>query len=69
MKAIVLDLVNPARPGRRLGGKGRDAGIDEAIRADAARHHGGAMHPSPLGVVIFWLPIQNFINCGRIRHG
>jgi hypothetical protein len=37
--AIVLDLVNPARPRRRFGGQGRDAGIDEAIGADAECEH------------------------------
>ena len=34
--SIMLDLVHPAWPRRRLGGQGRDAGIDEAVGADAA---------------------------------
>jgi hypothetical protein len=34
--AVVLDLVHPVGPGRRLERTGRDAGIDEAIGADAA---------------------------------
>jgi hypothetical protein len=37
--AVVLDLVHPTRSGGRLGGKGRDAGIDEAVGTDAAWKH------------------------------
>jgi hypothetical protein len=37
--AVVLDLVHPAQRRGRLGGKGRDAGIGEAIGADAVCEH------------------------------
>jgi len=37
---LVIDLVHPIGAGWRLGGTGRDAGIDEAIGADAAGEHG-----------------------------
>jgi hypothetical protein len=37
--AVVLDLVHPVGPGRRLGGNGRDAGVNEAIGTNAAREH------------------------------
>jgi hypothetical protein len=43
--AVVLDLVHPVGPGRRLGGKGRDAGIDEAVGTDAAGDHGIEIFP------------------------
>ena len=36
--AVVLDLVHPVGPGKRLGGKGGDAGLDKAIGADAGGH-------------------------------
>jgi hypothetical protein len=39
--AVMLDLVHPIRAGRRLGSAGRDAGVDEAISADAADEHAG----------------------------
>jgi DNA methylase len=38
--AVVLDLVHPVGPGRRLGGQRGDAGLDKAIGADAVRRHG-----------------------------
>jgi hypothetical protein len=37
--AVMLDLVHPVRAGWWLGRTGRDAGIDEAISADAASEH------------------------------
>jgi hypothetical protein len=43
--AVVLDLVHPVGPGRRLGGKGWDAGIDEAVGTDAAGDHGIEIFP------------------------
>jgi hypothetical protein len=36
---VVLDLVHPAGPSRRLGGKGGDARVDLAIGANAASEH------------------------------
>jgi hypothetical protein len=41
--AVVLDLVHPVGTRRRLGGQGRNAGVDEAVGADAARCHGGEL--------------------------
>ena len=35
--AVMLDLMHPVGPGRRLDGAGRDAGLDEAV--GAGRHH------------------------------
>jgi hypothetical protein len=43
--AVVLDLVRPARPRGRLGGQGRDAGLDKAICADAGGH-GARVEPA-----------------------
>jgi hypothetical protein len=36
--AVVLDLMNPVGAGRRLGGQGRNAGIDKSVVADAGGH-------------------------------
>jgi hypothetical protein len=40
--AVVLDLMHPVGPGWRLGGQGRNAGVDEAV--DAAHCHGGELN-------------------------
>jgi hypothetical protein len=41
--AVVLDLVHPIRPGRRLGGNGRDAGGDKSVGPRDGGSHAGAI--------------------------
>ena len=54
--AVVLDLVHPIGPGRRLGGASRDAGLDEAVGADAAGKHPGRNSRSPVAGGIVTMP-------------
>jgi hypothetical protein len=42
-RAVVLDLVHPAGPYRRLEGPGGNAGVNEAIGTDAVCRHGGEL--------------------------
>jgi hypothetical protein len=39
--SVVLNLVHPAGPGRRLGGNGRDAGGDKSVSPDEGSGHAG----------------------------
>jgi hypothetical protein len=49
-EAVVLDLVDPARAGRRRLGKGREAGLDGASVGARGRPKSECVQPSFLGL-------------------